>query len=102
MIDDTGIQRDALERGNKARGILESPLWAEVWAIYEQRILDEFKACKSDDTSRMQQLKMLHLAGVAAQKHLESILEDGKFAAHDLAFKEQQKPGLMERLKRVI
>lgn len=90
-------QREAEQRGEKARAILESPLWQESWAIYENRLLDEFKACKTDDVSRLQQLKMLHLAGVAARSHLEAILADGKFAAQDLQFKAQQ-----SRFQRVL
>jgi hypothetical protein len=41
---------------------------------------------------------MLHLAGLAAKKHLEAILEDGKFAARDLEFKEKR--GLLRVLSR--
>lgn len=90
---------EIVNRGHKAAQILEDPLWKECWEIYESRILEEFKNCKSDDTSRMQQLKMLHLAGLAARKHLESIMEDGKFAQADLEFR---KPRPLERLKRVL
>lgn len=100
MIDDVGVQRDALARGEKARKILDSDLWMECWATYETRLLDEFKACKSNDTDRLVQLKMLHLAGVAAKSHLESILAEGDFAAKDLEFKE--KTGFMARLKRAL
>ena len=96
-MDDTARQQEAQLRGEKAKAILESPLWLEAWSVYETRLLDEFKACKSDDISRMQQLKMLHLAGVAARSHLEAILADGKFAAQDLAFKAQQ-----SRFQRVL
>lgn len=96
-MDDTAKQREAQLRGDKAKAILESPLWLEAWAIYESRILDDFKACKTDDVSRLQQLKMLHLAGIAARSHLEAILADGRFAAQDLEFKAQQ-----SRFKRVL
>jgi hypothetical protein len=96
-MDDTHVQQEAQHRGDKAKLILESPLWQECWAIYETRLLDEFKACKSDDLSRMQQLKMLHLAGVAARSHLEAILAHGKFATQDLEFKAKQ-----SRVQRVL
>lgn len=90
LEQDIQQQRKNAIRGEDARRILESSLWAETWSLYEDRILDEFKACRTDDVSRMQQLKMLHLAGIAARAHLETILADGKFAAKDLEFKEQR------------
>lgn len=95
--EDAAKQRDASFRGEKAERILESDIWQECWTIYESRLMDEFKACKSDDTSRMQQLKMLHLAGVACRSHLEAILKDGRFAARDLEFKEKR--GLLRVFK---
>lgn len=76
--------QEAQLRGEKARQILESPLWQEAWKVYEERILQEFRECKSDDTARLTQLKALHLAGTAAQKHLEAIVTDGKIAAQAL------------------
>ena len=96
-MDDTQKQQEATVRGQKAQAILESELWQESWAIYESRLLDEFKACKTDDLPRLQQLKMLHLAGVAAKSHLEAILAEGKFATQDLEFKAQQ-----SRFRRVL
>lgn len=90
LHEDIENQRIAAARGDGARKILESDLWLECWAIYESRIMTEFASCKSDDVSRLQQLKMLHLAGAAARAHLESIIADGKFATQDLAFKEKR------------
>jgi hypothetical protein len=97
VTDDELKQREAQIRGEKAKAILESSVWQESWAVYETRLMDEFKACKSDDVSRLQQLKMLHLAGVAARSHLEAILVDGRFASQDIEFKAQQ-----SRFRRVL
>lgn len=96
-MSDQQRQEQAAIRGDKARRILETEEWKEAWNVYEARILDEFKACKSDDVSRMQQLKMLHLAGVAAKSHLESLVANGEFAKKDLEFKERE-----SRMKRVV
>jgi ribosomal protein S15P/S13E len=87
--------REQVLRGEKAQAILESPLWMECWDIYEQRLMQEFQSCKTDDVSRMQQIKMLLLAGKAAKSHLEAILKDGEFAAKNIEFQEQS------RLKKV-
>lgn len=89
-MNDEHAQREAFQRGEKARAILESDLWLECWALYEARIVEEFKACRTDDVARMQQLKMLHLAGIAAQKHLEAVLTDGKFASANIEFVEKE------------
>jgi hypothetical protein len=87
--------REARLRGEKAQAILESPLWLECWDLYEQRLMQEFQNCRTDDVSRMQQIKMLLLAGKAAKSHLEAILKDGEFAAKNIEFQEQS------RLKKV-
>lgn len=96
-MNDLDDQREALRRGEKARAILESPLWLEAWEIYEQRLMLDFQNCKSDDVSRLQQIKMLHLAGKAAKSHLEAILSDGKFAEKNIEFIERQ-----PRIKRML
>lgn len=96
-MNDLPEQREALIRGEKARAILESPLWAEAWAVYNDRLQKDFDNCKSDDVSRLQQIKMLHLAGKAARSHLEAILADGKFAEKNIEFIERQ-----PRLKRML
>lgn len=97
MIDDSYNQRLALEKGDKARAILESEVWQEAFKVFEDRILQDFRTCRSDDTSRMQQLKMLLLAGEAAKKHLEALMSEGRFAAADLTFKQEKKP-LLKRV----
>ena len=97
MIDDSYSQHKALERGDKARAILENDIWQEAWKVYEERILQDFRTCKSDDVSRLQQLKMLLLAGEAAKKHLEALVAEGKFAAADLTFKQEKQP-LLKRI----
>jgi hypothetical protein len=89
--------REARLRGEKAQAILESPLWLECWNLYEQRLMQEFQNCKTDDVSRMQQIKMLHLAGKAAKSHLEAVMVDGKVAEKNLEFAERE-----SRLKRLI
>lgn len=89
--------REAILRGEKAKAILESPIWIECWEIYEQRLMAEFANCKSDDVSRLQQIKMLHHAGKAARAHLEAVLTDGKVAEKNIEFLEKQ-----PRLKRML
>ena len=97
MVDDIPQQREAQLRGEKAKAILESPIWEEAWKVYEDRLLEEFKGCKTDDLPRLQQIKMLHLAGIAAKKHLEAIVTDGKFAAKNIEFAEKR-----SKLSRVV
>jgi hypothetical protein len=89
--------REQVLRGEKAQAILESPLWLECWDLYEQRLMQEFQNCRTDDVSRMQQIKMLHLAGKAAKSHLEAVMADGKFAEKNIEFTERE-----SRLKRLI
>jgi hypothetical protein len=97
MADDDQRQRLARDRGEKARSIIESALWVECWDLYEQRLMQEFQNCKTDDVSRLQQIKMLHLAGKAAKSHLEAVMVDGKVAEKNLEFTERE-----SRLKRLI
>jgi hypothetical protein len=91
---------DPIVKGGRAKHILESPEWIEAWAKYEATLLQDFRDCKSDDISRLQQLKMLHLAGVAARSHLESLVANGNFAAKNLEF--QAKPPFINRVLNAI
>jgi hypothetical protein len=89
-----------LERGDRAKKFLESEEWIGAWAAYEAKLLQEFKACASHDVSRLQQIKMLQLAGEAAKSHLERLMVDGQFAAKNIEF--QAKQTRMQRVMQAI
>jgi hypothetical protein len=95
MIDRN--QELAAIRGDKARKILESEEWRDAWKVYSDKLVSEWKACKSDDVDRLQQIKMLQLAGEAAKSHLEYLLTNGEFAKKDLEFKTKQ-----TRIQRIL
>ncbi len=99
-MDDTAQQRESLRRAEKAAAILESPLWDEAWKLYEERLMQQFNDCKSDDIARLQQIKMLHLAGNAARKHLEALIVEGKFAVKNIEF--QEKRSLRDRVVSIL
>ena len=88
---------DLIAKGDRARKFLESDEWKEAWSLYNDRLYAEFKACPSENKDRLQQIKMLQLAGDAAKAHLERLMVDGQFAQKDIEFQAKQ-----SRLTRVL
>lgn len=95
-MSDLQVQQHAIQRGEKARKILESEEWKSAWQTYRETIFAQFEACKSDDTARLQHLKQLLLAGTAAKAHLERLMEDGTLGAKFL--EHQEKRGILQRI----
>ena len=74
------------ELGEEAGRILRSPLWAEAWAAYRLRILEEIEAAPSNADDKVMHLKRLLAACTAAKLHLERIMKEGAVAAASIEF----------------
>lgn len=88
--EDFDNQRDAAIKGEKARHFLENPIWIQAWDDFEAFIFDQFRKTESRDTELLAHWKRMHVAGLQVKACFERTIADGKFAAHDLEFKEQQ------------
>ena len=79
------------ERGEEAGRIVRSPVWADAWAAYRQRIHEEIEAAPSQATDTVMHLKRLLTACTAAKLHLERIMKEGEVAAASIEFEERRK-----------
>lgn len=85
-------------RGEKARAILESPVWQEAWADFEAFIFEQFRKTESRDMETLAHWKRMHVSGLQLKAFFERTLADGKFAAKEL----EEKLTRFQRLKRVL
>lgn len=85
---------DEILRGNQARLILQDKMYAESWAVVEQRLITLLKQVDIEPAKErrvLDALKGLH----TARKYLETVMETGKMAAQtierDRTFTERMK-----------
>lgn len=82
---------EQVRRAEQARQILESPLWAEAWEVYRNRLLDIIERADSAATEQVMQAKRLLTAGAAARGHLTAIIENGKVSAETIKMVDERK-----------
>lgn len=76
-------------KASKTNQFLESDAWKEAWEAYRTRLLAEIEAAEGADT--VMRLKGLLRAAKEARGHLEKIVNEGKFVAHQLELAEKRK-----------
>lgn len=87
--DDELSRRRESERGNKARQIIDNPLWDEAWTALESKLMD---AWKSSQTGQMERRELIYLqlrAAAEVRGHIETVLETGQLA--EMQLNEQQR-----------
>jgi hypothetical protein len=84
-------ERDAaIKRGEEARRILNSQIWAEAWEAYDRRIL-EAMANADLEPAKLTRLQGYLVAARKARGHLERLIQDGKLAATEIELDERKK-----------
>lgn len=86
----------AVTRGRSAEQFLKSPLWAEAWEAYRDKLLGVIESADSADEKLVMHAKRLLTAGIAAKSHLERLVKDGTVAAESIKLEEQRR-GLFRR-----
>lgn len=89
-MDDSAKQRELLARGDKARAILESELWLDAWKDFEGFIFEQFTKTESRNVELLAHWKRMHVCGLQLRTFFESAIKDGKFAASNIEFEEQE------------
>lgn len=89
-MDDATKQRELLARGDKARAIVESELWQDAWKDFEGFIFEQFTKTESRNVELLAHWKRMHVCGLQLRKFFEGAMIDGKFAASNIEFEEQQ------------
>ena len=84
-------------RGQRARQLLEDPLWQEAWTAYRTRLLEIIEATDSAQTEALLQAKRLLTAGTAAKVYLERLIVDGKVSAATIQAEETRKKWYQRR-----
>lgn len=84
-------ETEQVRRAEKAKAILESPLWLEAWDSYRKALITLMEKADSNDTEVVMQAKRLLAASQNARHHLEMLIRDGKMASAILEQEENRK-----------
>lgn len=90
-MNDTQKQQEAWLKGEKAKAILESPLWQECWQDFEKFIVDRFLETESTDKDKLAHWKHVHNVGLRVRQFFERTMAEGSFAAQDLEYQKQRR-----------
>ncbi len=83
--------QENVRRADQARQILDSPLWAEAWDAYRQRLIEIWEESKPDEVTLREEAKQLLRVAQAARRHLERIVVDGKVSAESIKIETERK-----------
>ena len=72
------------ERANKARQIIDNPLWDEAWTTLDSKLTDAWKASQSGQSERRELIYMQLRAAAEVRGHIETVLETGRLAEMQL------------------
>ena len=86
MADDEFTLRRALDRAAKARAILDNEMVTEAFATLRQAYLDGWEATSARDQDARERFWLATTVLTKVAGHLETVLTDGKIAAHQLDF----------------
>lgn len=82
---------EQVRRAERAKRIVDDPLWTEAWAIYRNRLMDVIDKADSANVELVMHAKRLLAASKAAQQHMTTILQDGAISAATIEMQKQQK-----------
>lgn len=92
--------RTALDRGNRARVILDDPLVVEALALMESKVLDAWKDSPASDTAARERLYHYQRCIQEFRRFFANTVTSGKFAERDLAHIRKRRGFLAFRLRR--
>lgn len=93
MTDESRLRRQ-VERGDRARAILEDELTQDAFKAIERQLFEEWCETKPHETEKREQIYRLHLSHLDYRQMLAGALGTGKAAVAEL-----QQKGLLRRLR---
>ncbi len=93
MMDEFKLTQE-LDRGSRAKDILENELYRESWDTVEQALIQKWRDCPIRDKEGQHELKLMLKLLQDAKGHLERVMESGKLAESRL---QQLKQRLFKR-----
>jgi hypothetical protein len=88
-----------MERGNRAREVIENEVYAEAWAAIEKEIIEQWRSARNpQDREQLHQLLLMH---AKAKTALESVMRSGQIAEAEIARKQSRAEQMIGRLSRV-
>jgi hypothetical protein len=80
---------DQVTRANRAKQLLENPLWTEAWELYRLKVFSAIENAKTDEGTIRGKLML----GVAndVRAYFEGLINTGKAAAHEIKLEEERK-----------
>jgi hypothetical protein len=92
-------ERESIERGNEAKTILGSQVWADAWDAIDGALLDKWRA--SRQTEERDELWRYCQITLKLRIYFEDVIENGKLAREQLSVL-RERDGLMERLRSTV
>lgn len=86
-----------IDRGERARRLLEEPLLKEAFEAVRNRIISDWQRCDPEDAARGQSLRRDLEAAARIEAQLRSVITTGRMAA----VQEQQR-SIIEKAKRYL
>ena len=83
-MDDEGLRREEVNRGQQAKRVIDDPLWAESWEYLESRLMTEWRVSKPDQQAKREHIYLVLEAGRGARKYIEQVLKTGELAERQL------------------
>jgi hypothetical protein len=91
------VDRDEIvRRGQRAKQLLDDPLWTEAWEMYRLKVFSAIENAKTDEGTIRGKL-MLGVANDVRQ-YFEGLINTGKSAAHEIKVEAEQKKSIWSRV----
>ena len=81
---------NAIDRADKARAILESPVYQESWEAVRNAIIERIEKCSLTDTQTAEDLRRCLKLLKDVRLNMEVMLKDGKVESFKLAEADQR------------
>lgn len=91
---------ELIQRGERARQIINDPLYIEAWEGLEIGCVERLAACDTNDAKTLQALTQSLQTVRAVRRRMAVWIAEGQEAAERLMRKEQQQPTLLSRFRR--
>lgn len=72
------------ERANKARLIIENPLWEEAWIALDSKLMTAWRKSSTGASERRELIYLQLTAAAEVRGHIETVLETGRLAEMQL------------------
>lgn len=88
-----------MERGHRAREVIENEVYAEAWAAIESEVIRQWRDARSpQDREQLHQFLLMH---EKAKTALESVMRTGQLAEAEIARKQSRAELMIGHLSRV-